>query len=129
VLIIQLAKCADDQGMLPLHIALSNDNIDEVIIKKLIQENPKGLLHKDLCGRTPLAIKGEVTASCFSAALELEKINISRKEKESFQQKLSFEKEMHTEKIKEIKNEVDALFRNFTGKEIEYLEKLDVISM
>ena len=114
--------------MLPLHLALFNDNIDEVIVNNLIKENPTGLLCKDRLGRTPLVLKGKATVSCFNAALALEKAWISKREEEAFQLKLSSEKQMHEKKVKEIKEEANALFRDLTGNEIEVLEKCDEVS-
>jgi len=114
----EAAKCADDQGMLPMHLALTNDDIDDRIIKELMKETPKGLLSKDQFEKASIALRREAAVSCVDAALALEKISISKREKESSQLKPSPEKELYNKKIKEIDDEVNALFRDFTGSEI-----------
>merc|ERR1712129_408898 len=56
------ATCfVDDQGMLPLHLALRNEEVDDEVVKCLVKGNPRGLLVKDNKGRLPVEMKGGST--------------------------------------------------------------------
>jgi len=56
------ATCfVDDQGMLPLHLALRNEEVDDEVVKCLVKGNPRGLLVKDNKGRIPVEMKGGST--------------------------------------------------------------------
>lgn len=49
-------KSADDKGMLPLHLALRQDEIDKDIISLLLQKYPEAINTKDNKGRVPIAL-------------------------------------------------------------------------
>jgi hypothetical protein len=45
---------ADDQGMLPLHLAFRHKQVDEGLLQLLLMQHPKAVKVKDYRGRTPL---------------------------------------------------------------------------
>ena len=54
----EACSLADDQGMLPLHLAMIDENIDDEVVKILLQTFPAGVNIKDKVGRLPIAMKG-----------------------------------------------------------------------
>merc|ERR1711862_368469 len=47
----------DDQGMLPIHFAMSVENVDEEIVETLLEINPSSINFKNREGRTAMSIQ------------------------------------------------------------------------
>jgi len=113
ILIIQAFPdaCAlvDDQGMLPLHLAMKDPNIDEQVIKILLQVNPAAVNAKDMKGRIPLAMKGRPVLHLMYMAQELEKKKIRTEEKKVFESRLCEEQVSKTNDIRKLEEEVKRL--------------------
>jgi len=72
---------ADDQGVLPIHLAFQDEHIDEEVIKIILQSNPSGLTAKDKEGKVIMG-RPMLLALKILQDMEVEKIRLEEKERE-----------------------------------------------
>jgi len=70
----------DDQGLLPIHLALQAEDVDEEVIRVLMKGNPLGLIAKDKDGKFAI---GRPLAKAFDVLQELKREKIRKEEEEN----------------------------------------------
>jgi len=94
------ASSVDDQGMLPMHLALKNNKVDDTFLRALLNAYPRGIQRKDKKGRVPLEMKGEAIFDCWKLALDMERKKIRSEEKKLCETKLLSERGLIEERSK-----------------------------
>merc|ERR1712129_211201 len=108
--------CTNDQGMLPIHLAIKYD-ADEKVIRKLLKAYPLGVKVKDYKGRLPLDLKGKGIRVCWSIALEQERKRIKMAERQQCESKILFETKVLEEQILKLEQEVKNIKKKKTDEE------------
>lgn len=115
----QGVSSADDQGMLPLHLALRNDEVDNTFLLRLLNMYPNGIQIRDKRGRVPLEMRGRAIFDCWQLALDTERRKIKAEEKKFYESKLSSEKEILEKEITKLQNDMETLTMSFSKQKAE----------
>jgi len=99
----EACSSADDQGMLPIHLAMKDDEVDEEVIKLLLKLYPEGVNTKDKEGKLPL---GRPVLLALTMLQDLEREKIKTEEKTQYESKLNEELEARTTEIKKLEDEL-----------------------
>jgi hypothetical protein len=136
------ASCKDDQGMLPLHLALRNTPSNFTIVEELLTVHPAAVYVKDRKGRTPLqgglaAIKDAETRAGLTVldmmtqiATAGEKQRWLAEQKQAADQRLAATQEQHIQRLTALKAEFEREYEELEDKhsreKAELQSELDV---
>ena len=102
------ASCSvDDQGMLPLHLIMKNDEVDDTFLRAMLNAYPRGIQRRDRKGRVPLEMKGKAIFECWKLALDTERKKIRAEEKKMYETRVLSERELFEKEIVALQDELE----------------------
>ena len=102
----EACSLADDQGMLPLHLAMKNEDVDEEVLKRLLKVNPSGVNTKVKEENFPV---GRPVLLALKALQEMEREKIRSEERTQIESELDEERKEKAYEIKRLQEEVSQL--------------------
>ena len=102
----EACSLADDQGMLPIHLIMKNQEADEEVIKIILQSYPSGVNAQNKEGKLPLG-RPVLLALNMLKEMELEKIRLE--ERAHLESKLTEDRETKSLEIKQLKDQINQL--------------------